>query len=130
MIRAGVGLSNNPATEHAAEDAAGRAMERAGIDRADLVLVFFTADHAAAAPKLADVLRRVTRSDALVGSSGAGVLTGDGEIEGHAGLAVLALAGEDLRAQPFLHQPLRGREGRIGMDIAREVSQNGSSLVV
>ena len=130
MIRAGVGLSKNPATERAAEDAAARAMERAGVDRADLALVFFTADHAPAADRLACALRRATKTDAVVGSSGAGVLTGEGEIEGRSGLAVLVVASDGLEFHPFLHRPLRAHEGRIGMEIARARPAGKESLLV
>jgi small ligand-binding sensory domain FIST len=130
MIRAGVGLSKNPATERAAEDAAARAMERAGVDRADLALVFFTADHAPASDQLACALRRATKTDAVVGSSGAGVLTGEGEVEGRSGLAVLVVASDGLEFHPFLHRPLRAHEGRIGMEIARARPAGKESLLV
>src|ERR1043166_534010 len=117
MIRAGAGLSHNPSTERAAEEAAAKAMAQAGIDRADLILTFFTADHASAADKLASTLRRAGRTDTVGGASGAGVLPAEGEIEGHAGLAVLAVASDELQARPFLHRPLRGREGSVGAEV-------------
>jgi small ligand-binding sensory domain FIST len=129
MIRAGAGLSHNPSTERAAEEAAAKAMAEAGIDRADFILTFFTADHAPAADKLAGVLRRLGRTDTVVGASGAGVLAAEGEIEGHAGLAVLAVASDELQARPFLHRQLRGREGIVGAEIARSAA-GGPSLVV
>jgi small ligand-binding sensory domain FIST len=128
MIRAGAGLSHNSATERAAEEAAAKAMAAAGIDRADLILTFFTADHAPAADKLAGALRTAGRTDTVVGASGAGVLTGEGEIEGRAGLAVLAVAADNLHIHPFLYRPLRGREGAVGAEVARAARE--ASLLV
>ena len=96
MIRAGVGQSSNPSTERAAEQAALEAMAQAGISQADAVVVFFTAEHAPHSQSLLSTLTRVTRSDRIVGSSGAGILTGAGEIEGRHGLAVLVFASDQM----------------------------------
>jgi len=130
MLRAGAGLSGNPATERAAEEAALLAMAHARIDRADLVVTFFTADHAAAVDQLAAALRRVARTDNIVGSSGAGVLAGENEIEARAGIAVLALASDALAIRPFLHRPLRGREGLVGAELARMMPPEEDPLLV
>src|SRR4029450_4469166 len=89
MIRAGVGQSSNPSTERAAEQAALEAMAQAGVSQADAVVVFFTVGHAPNGQNLLSPLTRLTRSDRIVGSSGAGILTGAGEIEGRHSLAVL-----------------------------------------
>ena len=117
MLRAGVGRSSNPSTERAAEEAAAQAMARAGISQADLVLLFFTVDHLPSWQKLTTALQRIARTDEIVGSSGMGVLTIDGEIEGSAGLAVMVLASDDVRARPFLHHPLRDRDREIGAEL-------------
>src|SRR5258706_3783924 len=129
MLRAGVGLSSDASTERAAEAAAAQAMERAGLDRADLVVVFFTADHAPAGHKLAAALGRVARTDEIVGSSGAGVLTIDGEIEGGPGVAALVFASDGVAARPFLHHPLGARAAEIGADLTRAPADAGSLLV-
>ncbi|HEY2988078.1 MAG TPA: FIST N-terminal domain-containing protein [Candidatus Binatia bacterium] len=130
MLRAGVGLSSNPSTERAAEEAAAQAMDRAGIAQADLALVFFTVDHLPSCRKLTAALRRIAGTNEIVGSSAAGVLTLDGEIEGSAGLAVMVLAADDVRACSFLHQPLRDREAEIGAALARTVSAGGESALL
>ncbi len=130
MLRAGVGQSSNPSTERAAEEAATQAMDRAGIDRADLVLVFFTVDHLPSWQKLTAALRRIARTGEIVGSSAAGVLTTDGEIEGSAGLAVLVLASDDVHASPFLCRPLRARESEAGAEMARSLPAGAESLLV
>jgi small ligand-binding sensory domain FIST len=130
MLRAGVGQSSNPSTERAAEEAATQAMDRAGIAGADLVLVFFTVDHLPSWQKLTAALRRIARTGEIVGSSAAGVLTTDGEIEGSAGLAVLVLASDDVHASPFLCRSLRARESEAGAEIARSLSAGAESLLV
>jgi len=129
MIRAGVGQSSHSSTERAVEEAATRAMERAGITAADLVLVFFSVDHLPSWQKLAAALQRIARTEQIVGSSGVGVLTIDGEIEGKAGLAVMVLASDDVRARAFLHQPLSGRDAEIGGDLGRASAGDESLLV-
>jgi small ligand-binding sensory domain FIST len=130
MIRAGVGQSSHPLTERAAEEAATVAMARAGISAADLVLVFVSVDHLPSWQKLAAVLRRISRTERIVGSSGVGVLTIDGEIEGKAGLAVMVLASDDAHARAFLHQPLSGRDTEIGAELGRASAGEESLLVV
>src|SRR5919108_1968676 len=97
MIRAGAGQSSIATTEQAAEQAAAVAMTQAGISRADAGVVFFTADHAPHSQILLSTLSRVTASDRIVGSSGAGVLTGAGEIEGQHGIAVLVFSSDEIQ---------------------------------
>jgi small ligand-binding sensory domain FIST len=133
MIRAGAGQSSSASTEQAAEQAAGAAMDQAGVSRADAVMVFFTAEHAANGQHLLSTLRRVTRSDKIVGSSGAGILTGAGEIEGAPGVAVLVFASDEIHSRPFLFQPLRERDEHVGNQIAQTigaVADPGSLLIL
>mgnify|MGYP003579659798 CR=1 FL=1 len=129
MIRAGVGQSSNPSTETAAQQAAVEAMAQAGISRADAVLVFFTAEHAPHSQSLLSALTRVTHSDRIVGSSGAGILTGAGEIEGQHGLAVLVFASDQLQGRPFLFEPLREHDQEVGVNIAQMVGADQSCLL-
>ena len=132
MLRAGAGLSSHTFTERAAEEAATQAIARAGVDRADFVLVFSTVDHLANWQTLTAAIQRVACTDQLVGSSAAGILTGEGEVEGSAGLAVMVLASENIRARPFLFHPLRGREEEIGDELGRaaRAGAGGESLLV
>jgi small ligand-binding sensory domain FIST len=122
MIRSGAGQSSIASTEQAAEQAAAAAMSQAGISRADAVVVFFTADHAPNSRKLLSTLTRVTGSDRIVGSSGAGVLTSAGEIEGRHGLAVLVISSDEIQTHPFLFQPLRERDEEVGGKIAQTLA--------
>src|SRR5262245_8847469 len=114
MIRAGVGQSFNPSTELAAEEAALEAMAQAGISQADAAVVFFTAEHAPHSQSLLSTLARVTHSDRIVGSSGAGILTGAGEIEGHHGVAVLVVISDQMQSRAVLFAPLREHDEEFG----------------
>ena len=96
-------------------------MSHARIAEADLVVVFFTVDHLADYQKLLSAIKIITRSERIVGSSGAGVLSRDGEIEGAPGIAVLVLSSEDLGANPLMFNPLKARDREIGGEIARAV---------
>ncbi|HEX2933038.1 MAG TPA: FIST N-terminal domain-containing protein, partial [Candidatus Binatia bacterium] len=86
----------------------------AGVARADMAVVFFTADHAAHPRDLVSTLCRTVGTDCVVGSSGAGVLTGEGEFEGSGGIAVLVIAGEEIIGRPFIFEPLRNNEANLG----------------
>lgn len=114
MIRAGAGQSNHPSTAQAVTEAAEQALAQAGISRADGGVVFFTADHAAQGQALAATLARVIGTDCVTGSSGAGILTGAGEIEGDHGVAVMVFASDRFFARPFIFEPLRGNEASLG----------------
>ena len=100
MIRACVGHSQRQSTEDAVKDAASAALQQAGATRADLAMIFFTADHAGHPRELVSSLTHSVGTDCVVGSSGAGVLTGKGEIEGGSGVAVLVIAAEEVVVGP------------------------------
>ena len=114
MIQAGVGQSQRPSTAEAAQEAASRAMSQAGIARADMAVVFFSADHANHQRELVQSISRTVGTDCIVGSSGTGVLTGEGEIEGGNGMAVLAWSAAEIVGRPFILEPLKGNEENLG----------------
>ncbi|MGH7770718.1 MAG: FIST signal transduction protein [Candidatus Binatia bacterium] len=133
MPQVGVGQSSNPVTERAAEEAAIQAMARSRVNQADLVIVFFTVDHLADYQKLIAVIRGVTQTDQIVGCSGVGVLTGEGEIEGGPGLVVLVLSSGGIQTHSFLFHPLQNRDQDVGVEISRTLGgelQKDSLLVL
>ncbi len=127
MIRAGVGHSQQPQTGAAVEEAARRALARAGIARADLALIFFTSDHAARGGELTSALIRSAGTDCVFGSSGAGLVTGEGEIEGGSAVAVLAVAGEEISGRPFIFEPLKGNEADLGSTFGEFLAKTGDA---
>ena len=114
MIRAGVGQSQKQLTGQAVEEAACQAMARAGISRADLALIFFTAEHAARSHELVSALARSVGTDCIFGSSGAGIVTGARRDRGQHGVAVLVLASDEIIGRPFIFEPLKGNEANLG----------------
>jgi small ligand-binding sensory domain FIST len=132
MIRAGVGQSQKQTTADAVRQAAGKALAQAGVARADLALMFFTSDHAAHPRELAASLTQVIGTDCVFGSSAAGVLTGEGEIEGSSGVVVLAVSGEEIVGRPFIFEPLRGNEANLGASFGDFLAktQDQSSLMI
>jgi small ligand-binding sensory domain FIST len=132
MIWAGSGLSRRPDGIKAAEEAAAAALSAAGLDRAGLVFLFSTADHARGYTDMVAAVRQATGCGNLVGCSGAGVLTSEGEIEGEHGVAVLALAADRATAAPFLVEGLKGRDRDAGRELGRIVApyRQGDSVLV
>jgi len=132
MIWAGSGLSQQSDGVRAAEEAASAAMSASTMKKAGLVFFFATADHADKYPEMLAAVRRRTGCGNLVGCSGAGVLTSEGEIEGEEGVAVLALGADHAAAVPFLVQNLKSRDREAGREIGRLVApyRKGDSLLV
>ncbi|MBX3358958.1 MAG: FIST C-terminal domain-containing protein [Phycisphaeraceae bacterium] len=91
-LRMAHGLSGNVDTLRAAEQVCEQVA--AGLDRAspDLVTVFFTSQHAEMAGALGRLIRRRLGPKCLIGCSGETVLGGEVELEGAAGISMLAAA--------------------------------------
>jgi hypothetical protein len=106
--RAGVAYTENPNSRAAGAEAAREALERAGLDRADLVLAFQTSKHDPHAFHAG--VRSVVGEDArLVGGYAAGIITNHRlGYEGHqAGVAVISAP--SMRMDVLVEGDLRGR---------------------
>ena len=119
MIRAGVGQSTEASTEKAVEQAFAAALAQAEIRQADMALVVSTAEHMRDQERLRNAVSHAANHAVVVGSSAAGILTGEAEVEGSHGIAVLALASDQLQANAFLFEPLRGHDAEAGARIAK-----------
>jgi small ligand-binding sensory domain FIST len=114
VIRAGSGFAQHRDPVEAGLEAALMAQEGVGLDHADACVVFATGDAYPGAHGMLHAVRRATGARAVVGCSGAGVLTERGEYEagggaeGGAAVAVLALASEDVHVTPFLVDETEG----------------------
>jgi small ligand-binding sensory domain FIST len=133
MIAAGSGLAVGDTADNAALDASIQALERSGADHADLALVFATGPTYPRAHEALHAVRRVTGARAVLGCSGAGVLTERGEVEGEAAMAVLAVRCDRLVATPFMfagqgERPDLGAE--LGQAIGGTVAEGGCALVL
>lgn len=134
MIGAGSGLSVGPSLEDAALEAALQALSRSGDDHADLALVFVSGDAYASASRILHIVRRVTGARAVVGCSGAGILTDAGEVEGESAVAVLTVRGERLAMTPFLVEDQERVGAGAGIEVADRVgatvAEGGCLLVL
>ena len=101
MIRAGVGHSLNASGLEAAEQATTMAMGKAKLAKADLVFVFATADYQSEYTQVCEEVQRISGCEHLIGCSGMGVLTSDGEVEGESVVAVLVVRSDQLSALSF-----------------------------
>jgi small ligand-binding sensory domain FIST len=119
MIRAGVGQSTEASTEKAVEQAFAAALAQADASQADMALVVFTAEHMRDQERLRNAVSHASNQAVVLGSSAAGILTGEGEVEGSHGIAVLALASDELQANAFLFESLRGHDAEAGAKIAK-----------
>jgi small ligand-binding sensory domain FIST len=119
MIHAGAGQSSLSSTKEAVTQAAAQALNEANISRADVAVVFFTAEHASRSRELTESLSSATGAEKITGCSAAGILTAAGEVEGSHGIGVLVFASDRLQAAPFLVHPLREHDENAGAAIAR-----------
>lgn len=121
MLHAGVGLSTQRNTERAAVEAAQTALTRSGSDTADLALVFATTEHGPNYGLLLRTIKDVAHATHVVGCSGGGVLTTDGEVERAPGVAVLTVRADTFAASRFFVPQLRGRGYETGKEVAARV---------
>lgn len=121
MLHAGVGLSTHRNTERAAVEAAQTALTRSGSDTADLALVFATTEHGPNYGLLLRTIKDVAHATHVVGCSGGGVLTTDGEVERAPGVAVLTVRADTFAASRFFVPQLRGRGYETGKEVAARI---------
>ena len=133
MLRIGVGLSTERDSGRAAASAAGAALRCGGFPDARLALVFATTSHGPGFTRVTRVVSETCGTRNVVGCSAAGVLAAEEEVEGGPGVAVLALAGEEVIARRFFVPLSQGDPGRIAGDIAEALQGEavpGSLLIL
>jgi small ligand-binding sensory domain FIST len=126
VLRAGVGLSTERDSARAAAEAAARALRSGNLERTDLALVFATTPHGPGFARVTRTAAEVCGTTQVVGCSAAGVLAGEQEIEGGAGVAVLALEG-DVAVRRFFVPLGRGQGERAADEVADAVGTGGGS---
>ncbi len=101
-MEAGVGMSRELVAEAAAQEATRQAMARLGAVTANLAFVFASHHHREKYPVLVQTIRAMTGATHLLGTSAAGVLCTDGEVEGGPAVVVLAVREPALDPATFL----------------------------
>lgn len=102
MILAGSGISRTPRAAEAAREAALRALARLDGRETAFGLVYATPFYTEGFEEVLGEIVDLLGTERVSGCSGLGVLTEEGEIEAAPGVAVLAVAGEELEPAPFL----------------------------
>jgi len=102
MIKAGVGSSKNSDGLAAAREAAIKALSKAEIKKADLVIVFSTFHHRNNYQKILLIITEITGTECISGCSAIGVLSDEGEIEAEPGLVILTIASDSVKFVPFM----------------------------
>ena len=94
-------LSRKTDTEAAVRDLVDAVTIQLGAAPLDLVLVFFSAHHAANASMISGMLQRELQANVCLGCSGEGVIAGAEEIETASAMTVLAACLPDVRLTPL-----------------------------
>ena len=123
MTPAGSGLSSNPDSAAAAREAIEEAMAEAKLDAASLVFLFTTPGHLSRWPEVVAAVAEGTGGARVVGCTGFGVMTAQGEIERTPGISVLAVGGDAPPAAPFLVEGLADAPSECGRAIGRAVKK-------
>ncbi len=98
-------LSVHDRLDHATAEASESIADRLGGERPDVALAFVSAHHRVVWDKLPQLLMDRLGAPVLVGCSGGGILAAGREVEGRAGLAVVAARLPRVRIRPFLIGP-------------------------
>jgi hypothetical protein len=130
---AGVGYSENPVSRTAGEEAARAALEAAGVDEADLVLVFTTSKHDPEAVQ-AGVRSVVGEGPRLAGGYAVGVVTNDAlGYEGYqVGVAAVSsdLMEVDVLVEHAIHEGEYGAGVALGRKIRPALSGGDPSVIL
>ena len=130
MTRAGSGLSSNPDSLAAAREAIEEAMAEGRLDAASLVFLFVTPGHLNRWPEVVAAVAEGARGARIVGCTGFGVMTAQGEIERKPGISLLAVGGDSPPAAPFLVEGLGSAPLECGHAIGRAAKKElGDALV-
>jgi len=133
MTQAGSGLAAGDAPADAALTASLEALSHARLDHADLAFVFVSAEGDVQPEAVLHAVRRVTGAKAVVGCTGAGVLTERREAEEAPAVAVLVVSDERRLATPFHVASLAEVGAGVGAEVTSQVEPTlaeGGCLVV
>jgi len=108
--KAGVGTSRHHNPNIAGREAAGQALEKAGIAKPDFVFMFASIDYDQRS--LLQTVREATRGAPLTGCSAEGTINGDDADESNFSVVVTAISSEELRWHNGLASGLRAETRR------------------
>ncbi len=123
MIKAGTGYSKHRNAEAAAQAASETALQKAGISRADAVIVFASTRYRRHYQSILSKIKTVTGAQTIVGASGYGILTEETEIERQSGIGIMVFSSPDLQAESFLIPNLQENNFSAGEAAARFIRE-------
>lgn len=125
MEAAATAYSKIPIAEKAAESASQSLLKKLNGRRPGTVLVFATSEHRKNYEKIMKKVNEITGSTKIFGSSAAGVLTEEIEIERQAGIALMALPeSSSAEITPFIVPNLQENNFRAGEKLGSMIRQN------
>lgn len=124
-IQAGVGMSHHRNPKVAGQEAAGKALEAAGVEKADFVMMFATVGYNQ--PALLQAVREAIGGAPLCGCSGEGVIAGSEADESNFAVAVMAVSSDRLRFKNGIVTGLKEDPAKAGRAIAKAIQSDVSS---
>ena len=120
MTKVGVGFSDNHRSKEAGKEAAHAAMQEAGLDRCDLVLVYSTSRHDPM--QLRDGIRSIVgQTPRLIGGYAIGIITKDRlGYDGHQ-VGVAVMSSDTMQFHMFSEGGLANNEYNVGMALGRQI---------
>lgn len=118
--RAGVGCSENPNSKDAGMEAARAAMQQAGVDTCNLVIMYSTSKHDPILLRegVRSVVGRETR---LFGGSAVGTITHDTlGYEGHQ-VGVAVISSDSMKIDMFIERGLTDNEYNVGLALGKQI---------
>lgn len=106
LARLAAGLSGNPESARAAEQACHQCAEGLGPGSTDLAMLFASSHHVEHLEAVARIVRQELRVDCLVGVTGEGVVGGRSELERAPGISLLAARLPGVSLTPFSGEEL------------------------
>jgi hypothetical protein len=127
-IQAGVGVSHHRNPKVAGQEAAGKALEAAGVEKPDFVFMFATVGYDQ--QDLLKAAREATGGAPLCGCSGEGVIAGGEADESNFALAVMTISSDQLRFSHGMVTGLGEDPAKAGRTIAEAIQPEVSSDIL
>jgi hypothetical protein len=124
-IQAGVGVSHHRNPKVAGQEAAGKALEAAGVEKPDFVFTFASVGYNQQA--LLKAVREATGGAPLCGCSGEGIIAGDEADESNFSVGVMAISSDQLRFSHGIVTGLGEDSAKAGRAIAEAIQPEVSS---
>ncbi len=125
MNAAATAYSKIPIAEKAAENVAKSLLKKLGGRQPDVVVIFATSDHRKNYQKILNRVAEITQAKQITGSSAAGVLTDEMEVERQAGIAAMAIVDSPgCQSSCFLIPNLQENNFRAGEKLGESLRAN------